>query len=153
MPGPSSPSPSLTLLLGTGHSLPGQSMSLGAAVSLSISSLSLDPFIPVIFLIILYIGYLSTYIGVNNKTCRKYIITSEVDSLWWFVFIKRRPCEDLFLFQESLSLSSAIALNWCSTIACIRDYISQVHISLFKELELGDFVQFLVTLVVRLLEL
>ena len=146
MPGPSSPSPSLTLLLGTGHSLPGQSMSLGLAVSLSFSSLSLDPFIPVIFLIILYIGYLSTYIGVNNKT-------SEVDSLWWFVFIKRRPCEDLFLFQESLSLSSAIALNWCSTIACIRDYISQVHISLFKELELGDFVQFLVTLVVRLLEL
>ena len=146
VPGPSSPSPSLTLLLGTGHSLPGQSMSLGLAVSLSFSSLSLDPFIPVIFLIILYIGYLSTYIGVNNKT-------SEVDSLWWFVFIKRRPCEDLFLFQESLSLSSAIALNWCSTIACIRDYISQVHISLFKELELGDFVQFLVTLVVRLLEL
>ena len=29
-------------------------------------------------------------------------------------------------YQESISLSTAIALNWCSTIACIRDYRNQV---------------------------
>ena len=34
--------------------------------------------------------------------------------------------QNLILIQESLSLPSAIALNWCSTISCTRDYINQV---------------------------